>query len=736
MNEQVYPQYIGAVSKDSENVLSSSSGGIFFELCKAMFHHGGVVYGAIQTAPLTVLHAKSEKIDLIKDFRKSKYLRSEIGGCYEDVKRDLESGKSVLFSGVGCQIAGLYRYLGSEYNNLLTCEVICHGMPIKKVWERYILEQEQLIGAKLIELHFRDKREGWNRNCIAEVYENGYELLNMSGRHPVHELYLKGMNMEKRCGQCTYQRLPRTADISLADFWGCQGYLREEYCEGGISLVVLNNEKGASFFEKIREEIICSTVSEQEALGSCKHLSHTPYEHPSRTALEYLIDSYDFSWLYPVFQEFGEIKLPSQLQILNEENPDKVIKTFLSDTHEVVYFVDDKGRLKGITTFGEFITKHGIGKEWINRNSKTVKIAFGFEKEIRTIFRDNNKINRIPIINEAGEICFEVRRFCGSSGKHDFRKLLLTYAILKRKNIDCLYVNRPDFLAGFHYSLRQQIRIYDRISFPVILSDPIKFEKEARDLFEDAYSQDYIEKLGKISPIVQMGSNYVHADQHSCLVNISGGKRLTLGSPAEFDFSIHVYGRCGAFGYAVEDKDTIPSVLQRLFVAEMYNVRVINHGLWGADDEIIISNILADINADRIRPKDLVVIYMRLPMECIEWRQLSVPFIDTTEEFHLSLKEDSNFYDKPGHMTAKGYSRIAGYIFREIQKRYKLNDRWTRSHSTWEGICCSNHFSENKELKSYIQESKRLLPFDLEKTKGPIGAIVMNCNPFTLGLCI
>ena len=111
--------YYAAISKDIDNVENSSSGGVFYELCKNLMSQNGVVYGAVQRNVKEVEHTRAEREDDIKKFRRSKYIRSRIGRCYEEVRRDLENNKTVLFSGTPCQIAGLYNYLQGKNERLL-----------------------------------------------------------------------------------------------------------------------------------------------------------------------------------------------------------------------------------------------------------------------------------------------------------------------------------------------------------------------------------------------------------------------------------------------------------------------------------------------------------------------------------------------------------------------------------------------------------------------------------------
>lgn len=123
-----------AINRDEQIRRESSSGGIFTLLAEQTIRKGGVVFGARFDGNWEVRHDWCENIEGLGQFRGSKYVQSRIGACYRQAEIFLKSGRSVLFSGTSCQIAGLHRFLGKSYDNLLSVDVICHGVPSPLVW--------------------------------------------------------------------------------------------------------------------------------------------------------------------------------------------------------------------------------------------------------------------------------------------------------------------------------------------------------------------------------------------------------------------------------------------------------------------------------------------------------------------------------------------------------------------------------------------------------------------------
>lgn len=732
VNLQV-PIFYAGISQDGENVSAASSGGIFFELCKYIVSRKGKIYGAVQIDAITVEHRGAETLDEAKAFRRSKYLRSKVNCCYAEIKAELEEGRHILFSGVGCQIAGLYKFLKINYENLYTCEVVCHGVPLSETLKKYCAEKAFITGEKIVELNFRDKRNGWKNNCITEKYDTGREETILSVEHPVHSLYLKGINMEKGCGYCKFQRLPRIADISLADFWKYEGSLLRIGEQEGISLIAVNTEKGDALLKSIKGELYLELSNSELALKSCRHMGKSPYIHPSQKAFERLIEEYDFGILQDLFLSFGEIVLPEDCTIFECPDELRIIETFRNDTQEIVYLENNAHVLVGIVTFGEFIKGYAEQGQWINYNFRKVVLSRNSKKEIKKIFDESKKINRIPVVDKSGQFLFEVRREIGANGKKDKRKELIPFSIMKHRGNQCFFIRRPDLLGDFKYSESQVRRIEKSISFSVMQKDTEKYSSDLIEIYGEKYSEKYIEELCKIPPIIKHGKKYLHTDKSSTYVNVVGGKRITTNMPEEYAQTIHMYGRCGVFGYAVEDGETLPSRLQQCINRHEISVRVINHGLWGADDEKIIHNLTEELINDEIDENSIVIIYMNCIAFMSELNEFGVKILDTTLQFHDFLKGKGNFFDKPGHMTAEGYLFLAEYLYEYINKegillRKKENDNSAETKKL--NMTLSKEIP--KELMSYIEKIKAEIAYK-ELNNKKVGAIVMNCNPFTKG---
>lgn len=276
-----------AINPNEEIRLNSSSGGIFTLLAEKVIADRGVVFGARFDEHWEVVHDYCETSAGLAAFRGSKYVQSRIGACYRQAENFLKTGRRVLFSGTSCQIAGLHRFLGKEYDNLLTVDVICHGVPSPLVWRKYveaIKTRPQNIIGKNTTLHFadkntaiagiafRDKSSGWKRYgfTVRSIDESNQERILF--REPFYENlfmggFLKDIYLRPSCYSCPSKSGKAQSDITLGDYWGIEHQHPAMDDDKGTSLVLLHTDKGRMAFEALDCSIEASTY-EQALAGN------------------------------------------------------------------------------------------------------------------------------------------------------------------------------------------------------------------------------------------------------------------------------------------------------------------------------------------------------------------------------------------------------------------------------------------------------------------------------------
>lgn len=252
--------------KDDKIRLSSSSGGAFTALAESVIDEDGVVFGAKFDEDWLVFHDYTDTKEGLVAFRGSKYVQSRIGDSFKKAEYFLKAGRKVLFSGTPCQIAGLKRFLRKEYDNLLTVDFICHGVPSPGVWREYLKEEtaRQCGGknsvlshpnikerdARIESISFRDKRLGWKKYSFALTLSvpNGHGAKNtVLLSEPLNKnIFLRGfltdLYLRPSCHACPAKSFKSGSDITISDFWGGQSIIPEWNDDKGISVMFLHKE--------------------------------------------------------------------------------------------------------------------------------------------------------------------------------------------------------------------------------------------------------------------------------------------------------------------------------------------------------------------------------------------------------------------------------------------------------------------------------------------------------------
>lgn len=230
-------------NKDDEIRRQSTSGGAFTAIAETIINKGGVVFGAAIDDEYKVSHICVETVEGLAQFRSSKYVQSWIGKSYREAEKVLKSGRMVCFSGTPCQIYGLKKFLGKEYENLLAVDVMCRAVPSPKVLQKYLNYQKEKY-PNYDRIVFRDKGRGYSYSGVA-LYQ-GEKVLYRGGSEsdPWLRLFLGGYCNRETCHACLYQDGVRASDITLWDCWGTQNYAPEWDDNKGTTNVIVWTEKG------------------------------------------------------------------------------------------------------------------------------------------------------------------------------------------------------------------------------------------------------------------------------------------------------------------------------------------------------------------------------------------------------------------------------------------------------------------------------------------------------------
>lgn len=260
--EKLNQHYYSAWTKDEEIRINSSSGGIFSELAKYILENNGIVYGASFDDNFDLKHVPINDYNDISKLRGSKYLQSNLLNIFKNIKINAEKGINILFVGTPCQVAGLKNYMNKEYPNLITCDLICHGVPSPLIFKNYL---NSFNHSKIKSVSFRDKSTGWN-NFSFTIDFDGRTLKESHNDNLFMKGFLHNLYLRDSCYNCRFANLNRMSDITLGDFWSYKEILKLSDDDKGISLVITNTPKGKKIFDIISSNIVVKEISKEEAL--------------------------------------------------------------------------------------------------------------------------------------------------------------------------------------------------------------------------------------------------------------------------------------------------------------------------------------------------------------------------------------------------------------------------------------------------------------------------------------
>lgn len=246
------PNTYAVWSKDNDNRYNSTSGGAFSELAKVILADGGLVAGAQYNNQNMVEHVIVDSVEGLAKLRQSKYISSSPGTIYREVKDKLSEGRIVGFCGSPCQVAGLYSFLGKEYDNLICMDFICRGMNSPKAFRSWLNEIEKQENSKVTRVWFKYKDGGWKSSPKRTRldFEDGHFVVKEGEENLFMYGYLSSnLYIRPCCGDCQFKGVPRKSDITFADFWGIEKELDDDK---GTSLILINSEKGRDLFEKTK----------------------------------------------------------------------------------------------------------------------------------------------------------------------------------------------------------------------------------------------------------------------------------------------------------------------------------------------------------------------------------------------------------------------------------------------------------------------------------------------------
>ena len=288
------------VSKNKEAYQRSSSGGIFSHVAEVILEKKGVVWGCGYLEG-EAKHLFVESIHDLDNLRRSKYIQNDMRGCYLAVQKQLNDNKDVLFSGTPCQISGLKRFLGKEYNNLFTIDIVCHGVPSPLFFEKQCKYIEGKYRKKLDRYEFRLKNNNSKEYCYSYMFDDGSIVSDKYYKDPYFNEFYDMTSYNECCYNCPYSSENRPGDLTIGDFeWGKKYHTQlSDYQE--VSCIIVNTQKGRRLLDELNNIELIPTKLEYIEEKNLNLLRPTPKPSYRSRIYKEIGESEYYKWVHSYY---------------------------------------------------------------------------------------------------------------------------------------------------------------------------------------------------------------------------------------------------------------------------------------------------------------------------------------------------------------------------------------------------------------------------------------------------
>lgn len=293
----------GAWNRDPEILRNSSSGGLFYALAEWVIREGGCVFGVVWQDRMTAGFVKAETLEEVRPMCGSKYIMAAPHLVYRDVRAELRRGRRVLFAGTSCQVHALRRYLQRDDEKLLTVDIICHGVPSRRLWEKYVLEMESRKGAPVRHVEFRNKDESWERFRLKVFFGDGTQESCVHWDSLFIKFFKSDVALNRCCYACRYARLPRQGDLTVGDFWEAGQRHPDWPLRDGITALLVNSAAGQAAVRAVSGQMEFRRVDFREIYDGqdMLHDKEPRQPYPYRARLFSEMDRWQLEQLYRRF---------------------------------------------------------------------------------------------------------------------------------------------------------------------------------------------------------------------------------------------------------------------------------------------------------------------------------------------------------------------------------------------------------------------------------------------------
>lgn len=327
------PECIVLQAPNSYDRLQSASGAAYTLLVRAVFEKGGYVAGHIWDGHFSVKGYISGNPEDLEILRGTKYLQSNVEGIYLAVRKLLNDGKLVLFSGTPCQNAAMRSFLKKDYEKLILTDFVCMGIDSPFAFKKYIESLEKQYNSKVVYFKAKSKEVGWRYLTNKAVFENGKSYFGINGRDANLNATFLDVLVRPSCYDCKFKGFPRVSDMTIGDYWRRKYDYDPLDDNSGTSYIMIHNVKAAALVEDVKQKCHFRAIDFHKIIeANQKAVESVPEPFFERTEFYKRLHNEDFSTLV------------EEYSLLKERRKSKVskIKAQLRKVLNILHFYKDR----------------------------------------------------------------------------------------------------------------------------------------------------------------------------------------------------------------------------------------------------------------------------------------------------------------------------------------------------------------------------------------------------------
>lgn len=253
-------------NKDEAIVEESTSGGAFTAFAMSFLNKGAIVYGAGYDEDMRVVCKMATNPSELQEMRGSKFVQSDLGLIFSNIKKFVEQERQIVFTGTPCQLAGLLCFLQKKPDNLFCIDFICRGVPSPKLWQNYVKMMETKYKSKMVNARFRNKTYGYHSSTMKIDFENGKSYYGSGRVDPMMKAFVNELGSRPSCSNCAFKGVEHRSDITMFDCKEFSDIVGNPDDDKGYTSIFIHTEKGEKVFHSIEDQLTVYKVDKDSLI--------------------------------------------------------------------------------------------------------------------------------------------------------------------------------------------------------------------------------------------------------------------------------------------------------------------------------------------------------------------------------------------------------------------------------------------------------------------------------------